>query len=356
MGGVPASIAQIEATLQREYDTALSAARKQHDDALDAAFVSITDPVDTANKDIHRFLQRYFLQQDKKLDMTKAPKALPLPGLHSRSALHAAAHPIAGLHTASGGSDDSSAGLERVLVIGADRAAVWAEANKINAEHDKLQRQQCDKENEERMEQHREFLAENKGKKGTAKRCYNVFCDAIEQDWPGDCADGLTLEIIDDSERRGSLAAEFEWGVLDGLMRFCKEGEVLEDSDSEEDDEDDDLEELSGSRKRKLTSKGAKNSTKKGKKEKNDPFKLYFVWRGRETGEGEIQNDNDQRGWIQFQDKKFLKFGGEVSVGFIGSRVKFQGFKVSADAGPINKLWGDYSDRAYEMERVRRWR
>lgn len=351
--------------MKQRYDTALAEAAKKHRAALaeeserreaeladrarrlEAAFAAENDPAMAACIDFDRFLCRYFLDATGKVDFKKAPKALPLHGLPNHLAALAAAEKYDGLHTRSGGIDNYSTGQSRVLVIGCDYRSVCSEAMKITRDHEK----QLKADEEERLSEHHEFVKQNGKKKGGPSGVYTVFCHEIESQWPDVCDDGLTLDIGADRERKGELAAEFDWGVVDGLMRFCKDGEVFEDADTEDEGEYEEEEEAPVPRARKRSNK---KSAPKAKK--SDPFKLHFSWRGRETGEGEIQNSECNRGWIQFLNKKHLQFEGEVSIDFVGRNAKFSGYKISTDTENFSKRWGDYSEEAYERERVGRWR
>lgn len=338
--------------MKQRYDTALAERAKKHKAALaeeskrreaeladqarrrEAAFAAENDPAKAACIDFDRFLCRYFLDATGKVDFKKAPKALPLHGLSNSLAALAAAEKYDGLHTRSGGIDDYSTGQNRVPVIGCDYRSVCSEAMKITREHE----EQLEEDEEERLAEHHEFVKRNGKKKGGPSGAYTVICDKIESGWPDVYDDGLTLDIGADRERKGELAAEFDWGVVDGLMRFCKDGGYEEE------------EEVPVSRARKHSKKSAP------KAENSDPFKLHFSWRGKETGEGEIQNSEGNRGWIQFPNKKYLQFEGEVSISFVGRNVKFSGYKISTDTENFTKRWGDYSEEAYERERVGRWR
>lgn len=360
----------IEEALKDRYDKAVAEAANQQKAALaeqlrrreadlaeqakrrEAAFAAETDPVKAACIDFDRFLSRYFLDAMGKVDVKKAPRALALHGLPNHQAALAAAEKYDGLHTQRGGIDDYSADRNRVLVIGCDYESVYSEATKITEEQERQLEEEREADEQERLEEHFEFIKQNGKKKQGPSGAYTVICYDLESNWPNDCSDGLTLDIGVDRERKGELAAEFEWGVLDGLMRFCKDGEGFEEVDTEDEEDYDEEEEVPAPRKRKRTNQ---KSQPKKKAKKSDPFKLHFAWRGRENGEGEIQNSDRNRGWIQFLNKKYLQFEGEASISFVGSKVKFSGYKVSTDYSEITKRWEDYSARAYEREQVGRW-
>jgi len=110
--------------------------------------------------------------------------------------------------------------------------------------------------------------------------------------------------------------------------------------------------------KRKLANSDGQTTTKKARTAETHPRRLYFLWRGRETGEGEIQLDHDRsnRGWIEFTDDNCLEFHGVINGGFLGENVKWSGYKVGGSSAPFRRAWNDYSEEQYDHESIARWR
>lgn len=386
---IPAAIRAIKTRLASEHAALVAAETLRRNAELQAAFDRITDPSEAASKDLTLFFKRHFLGPDGKLDLDKAPKALALPGFADRHTLQNAAEKISGLHTQSGGSDSRGSGRERVIVVGSDRSAVFAEAARFSAEHYKAEREEKEEQNKVKMQRHLDYASNRKGA-GFPTGRYIVFCEEIESQWPSLCRGGFSLVIYNDRERKHkqkseeALAGTFNWGVLAGVMRFRAEGQGWNDfepgnsedysdesedegsEDEEPDDEESEEEhdsdhEDAGSNPKKRNhpshNRGSvKNAGTGTNKKKIDRLKLHFQWRGRDTSEGMIYNGSSQMGTIRFPNKNFLKFEGEGALSFVGINVKFTGFKVSGIVGPMHRSgWSDFSDEVYERERVGRW-
>ena len=75
--------------------------------------------------------------------------------------------------------------------------------------------------------------------------------------------------------------------------------------------------------------------------------RLYFKWRGREQGEGDVAYDFRKKntGFLQFTDANCTKFESTISNELIGKNVLFQGFKVSNDGGAVTRTYREYSTR-----------
>lgn len=325
--------------------------------------------------------------------------------------MHAAAEKIRGLHTHSAGEEPY-----RVLAIGWDRSAVWSAAAEAAAPGYKKLAMERDMEGQARMDQHRKFVkAVSGGKKGTQKAKqqfdmlsqatgeYLVECEHIEEQWSHTAQDGLHMKIVADSDHRGRLVAEFDFGVLEGIMRFRKPGEeplpddgrasgkkkkldtnaYFEEEEEEEEDttsdsesEDELLEDdgynkpFSASNKRKQSSSSltaakrkpnsqpaGRSQVKKTRPSPSQNLKLLFLWRGRETGEGEIQLDYDQsnKGFIEFRNSDCLTFAGVMDSPYF-TKAKLSGYKVARDDGKgIRTTWEEFSEEVYERQRVSRW-
>lgn len=355
---ISASVVEIETRLRSQHDAIVAAEEKKRDVEnkqkevlVEAAFEKITDPVEAANCSIPLFLRRHFLGADGKVDRGKAPEAMALPGFDDRCGMHAAARNV-GLYTQSGGTDSSRTGRERVIVVGTHRALVFWEAAKINVEHQRLNKA----EREEGKKMLLAAVVKNiKGSGSAAAGRYTVFCDEIEEQWPDDAKNGFSLEIYSDRERkrkRGKgdvLAASFDWGVLEGIMRFRADDEEWEDFDGDDSyngsEEEGDSDSSPWKKRKQAAPKGLAKNSRLSATKKTDPFKLHFKWIGRETGEMEAQNFPGQKGTIQFLDKEFLKFEGLVDIGFVGEKIEFTGFKVGAERSQRARAnrWSDYA-------------
>ena len=338
---------------------------------------------------------------------TKSPVALP--GFGNRAEMHSTAEKIPGLHTCSAGNEPY-----RVLAIGWDSSAVSRAAGKAAAVGHAQHTKEMDEERTMRMDEHREFLetlkvkqkgTKNKAKKGAqsqishAAGTYLVECRNIEEEWPELVQSGLYMTIVPDEENKGRLVAEFEFGVLEGIMRFRQvdeewlsdedsgeedtnedseggidtgEEDLVSPSEEEHDDDDDDDDDddgdaelsrwASGKRKRSTAKSQPTRRQPQAKKKKTLPpatgstkFKLLFQWRGRETGEGEIQLGGSNKGYIEFGDSDCTTFTGVMDAPYF-TKAKLKGYKVSKDNGArINASWGDFSESVYERERIGRW-
>lgn len=189
---------------------------------------------------------------------------------------------------------------------------------------------------------------------------YSIKCDDIEQGWAN--MDDLTLDIKE-GPTAGIYSASFDFGVLEGAMLLSADKELLapcvEDTDSSDEGDDDDVSESDTrtSNKRKARGKLAGKVAKKAKPAQANlaPTKFFLVWRGRETGEGEIQS-GEHSGTIEFTNRNYVRFSGDMDMVFVGGSDGFEGTKVSDVPETFSQCWGDFSESAYEYERVSQWR
>lgn len=97
---------------------------------------------------------------------------------------------------------------------------------------------------------------------------------------------------------------------------------------------------------------------KKARTTDEHPRRLYLLWRGRETGEGEIQLDRDDDkinlGHIDFTDDDCLEFHGVISGNLLGSEFPWSGYKIGNSAAPFRRSWEDYSEERYYVEEQER--
>ena len=207
---------------------------------------------------------------------------------------------------------------------------------------------------------------------------YLVECPEIEEGWS--CG-ALYMTIVLDEENKGRVVAEFDFGILEGIMRLRQVDEEPlphgDDVDSEgedycyDDDVDDDDDDgaygysfnpsTSRKRKRSTAQSQPKHLQPQAKKLKPRPpptstekLKLLFQWRGRETGEGEIQLGPDQ-GYIEFEDPDCTTFTGLMNSEYF-TKAKLRGYQVArSDGKRIKAAWRDFSERAHHRESIRRW-
>ncbi|KAH8434173.1 uncharacterized protein LDX57_011811 [Aspergillus melleus] len=281
------------------------------------------------------------------------------------SQVQEAAGKVTGLH-----HEMAKGSVKKTVYLGWNKAAVQKAAKghaakeKKDAAKEKKELQAAEREREkERAKLHADYC--RPAKKGASPvGSYIVDCKEIEQQW--DLTEDMGLEIHATDEP-GVFKAEFDFGVLEGVMiigvdkvaleRHCaQEDESSEygdewDEESSEEDVEQDAKSKAGS-KRKTT---APNRGHGSKKSKNTPARKYFLkMRGRETGEGEIMDISD-KGTISFKDGKFTSFVGEADMSVVGRGVTFTARKVSDTPNSDGREWADYSDRQYERERVGRW-
>ncbi|KAI9710178.1 MAG: hypothetical protein M1828_002211 [Chrysothrix sp. TS-e1954] len=319
---------------------------------------------DKAEGDLERFMREYFLDDAGNPDRNKTPNPLQLPGV-SRAKVHARAERVDGLETVSGGTGD-----HRTLCIGWNRNAVWNEARNIGKEVEAQRQRAVDEAWANIMSKHESFKIGERSKVGTTRwqvaNCrgqYIIECPDLEEGWECDRAD-FSFRI--GTNGLDGLIGDFHLGVVEGVMHLSVDAAQIPHpyscSEEDEDDEDEDtdeegaakLAEIAACKKRKAPGLAQKSSIKARKTEKNSLRRVHLIWRGRETGEGEIQNEDDQIGHLDFLDDAGTCFEGTMFVPFSGDAV-LRGYKISAASGRIDDNWRDYSDEQYESERVGRW-
>ncbi|MCJ1371358.1 hypothetical protein MMC20_002573 [Loxospora ochrophaea] len=176
---------------------------------------------------------------------------------------------------------------------------------------------------------------------------YIVKCKAFEQGW--DLGDQeLTLGI--ESCFHG-LQGGFDSGVVEGVMLFARDEQSLSKivDELQEDDEEDEeeLEEDSSSEHSEASAQPSTSHATSKKRGATEPFpsaratkksklstpskldRLYLQWRGRETGEGEIEldYDNEHRGYLDFTDAACTQFKGVACFPLVADKVEFRGLQ-----------------------------
>jgi hypothetical protein len=185
----------------------------------------------------------------------------------------------------------------------------------------------------------------------------------------------LTLNIFLSKVRDShQMFAEFHFNVVKGVFRFMKPMPVpkSEGSNSKkrkwEDEEDEDGDVNTDDYSPYGTDNdmdGPSNYTEKafhlGAKDKPTARRptWRYRWRGRETGEGEIQLDSDRNVQTITFSKKGEELSGTFTCDFIGT-CEFTGIKIGptqlGTSPDLEYEWGDeYSADAYEHARVARW-
>ena len=353
-------------------------------------------PVDLANYDCKVFLAKYFLNENGKPDRSKTPFPLLLPGLSDKLSLQQAADAVPHLKTSIGGE-----GEFRVLVIGWNRAAIFEIAEQTSTDQARL-RDDVSPTWQDHLRKHYRLIKRlpilsksMKVKEKSAQGTYAVECRGVSDRWPG--CENSSLRITY-NEKEGWVGI-FSIGIIYGVMRLgtdrkallarCKATEKnearIDDHTTDEDiqleelettEEDDnasdkkdvfsDLSESEEDEEREEDEFGLGDTVLRRKRSK-PPTKahaaaakrlkasrmmlsnrLYFKWRGREQGEGDVAYDFDKNntGYLQFTDAHCTKFESTISNDLIGKNVLFQGFKISNDGGAVTRTYREYSTRA----------
>ena len=353
-------------------------------------------PVDLANYDRKLFLAKYFLNESGKPDRSKTLFPLLLPGLLDKLSLQQAADAIPGLKTSIGGE-----GEFRVLVIGWNRAAIFEVAEQTSTDQARL-RDELSPVWHEYLRKHYNLVKRlpilsksMKVKEESAQGTYAVESIGASENWDG-CEENSSLRITY-SEKEGWVGIFFI-GVIYGIMRLGTDRKALlarckateknearideytitemtleeletteeEDNASEEEDVFSDLSECGQDEEReedeferggfsvlprkrtKAPTKAHAAAAKRLKASRSmSSNRLYFKWRGREQGEGDVAYDfrKNNTGYLQFTDANCTKFESTISNDLIGKNVLFQGFKISNDGGAVTRTYREYSTR-----------
>jgi hypothetical protein len=239
----------------------------------------------------------------------------------------------------------------------------------------RLQNQKDERENE-REKIHKDYLNSRRKQKedATPVGTYIVDCQKIERGW--DMAEDLSLDIHR-TDTPGIFKADFDFGVLEGVMIICSDKSALDeycaqaDRDDESDwndsmdeeeseEETDDEDSVPAKEKVKLGAKRNRPASKPMKRPKKhkagqgQPRKYLLKLKCRETGEGMIHFEAEN-GTIKFKDKNFASFEGVADLPDVGEEVSFSARKISDLPCASGNEWTDYSERQYEIERVNRW-
>ncbi|KAM0418911.1 hypothetical protein ACHAPT_012176 [Fusarium lateritium] len=350
----------------------------------DEAFSRCTTPGERANCDLGRFMNYYFLT-DGQPDPTKTPTAFAVYGFDGRSRLHAISEKIPGLSTCSGGSDES-----RTLCIGWDCDAVSRLARSIDRQAHEEEKKKQESKWEKAMEAHENYVSKSsqgslsqgnkkrttKGKAsrsfelGRCKGSYVIKCDTVSDGWS---MSDFTMDICEG--KRGTLIADYDFGVIQGtmLMSDCEEtldalagtgddsGEAWDSEEYGTDYGEMGSEDEDGPKAKKRLAKGVGTRKKAGpapKRRKIAPSlarRVYYRLRGLETGEGQILSDPES-GHLDFLSNSCATFVGlAYHLPYQGKNVEFRGYKVSDVPKKKAGEWDDFSWEAYESARKGRW-
>ena len=355
-------------------------------------------PVDLANYDHKLFLAKYFLNENGKPDRSKTPFPLLLPGLLDKLSLQQAADAIYGLKTSIGGE-----GEFRVLVIGWNRAAIFEIAEQTSTDQARL-RDDLDQQWEEHLRKHYRLVKKlpilsksMKMREESAQGTYAIECRGASENYY-ECEEYPSLRIT--YRENAGWIGSFSIGMIYGIMKLgtdrkallarCRateedeariddhtgtdvsreELETTEGEDNTSEEEEDVFSDLSERGQdeekmgddyepggfavlpRKRTKPPTKAHTAAAKRLRSSPStssnRLYFKWRGREQGEGDVAHDfrKNNTGYLQFTDAHCAKFESTISNDLIGKNVLFQGFKISNDGGAVTRTYREYSTRA----------
>ena len=386
-------IQELEKNLEARYkrldkDEVQQIARKRQEE-FDKRF---PDPTTAAIMDPKLFISRYFLALDGTPDKSKTPNVIVVPHLTQRltweiqESIRELFKPTRGspqLHCFSDGPTNS----EKVTALGWDKNVVIEAAKKASKPLYEKQAAEDKRRKEERMQLHFTFV-DNLPTESfpctmkSIQGAYIVNCVEIEREWSDDVrrCGGLFLRIMPEiGSQRRNLIADFDFGVLEGLMRFrpwgiepscprvALEGKVgVEKKNKQLPHDPDGLQsDALPARKRKASSRPelkytiSKKSRANSNPEKLDPnvFKLALEWRGRETGEGEIDSDPSNDGWIKWDASDSSKFTGSVKIGLIGGYVAFEGYKTHLISKGMKQSseWAEYCNDPYERVHGLRW-
>ncbi|XMA15363.1 hypothetical protein WAI453_008154 [Rhynchosporium graminicola] len=202
---------------------------------------------------------------------------------------------------------------------------------------------------------------------------YAINCPEIEDQWPGDYGDdSLTLDLhLETKNGKRQLFGAFDFRIIDGIMRFEKpvpvakiekDGECLKKRkrDDLDDDRDASIERYPDFTSTEGPSVYSESVFHLGAKDRPTARRPIwrFRWRGKETGEGEIQLYSDRAVQsITFSDK-----GRKISGSFFCDIVEgcqFTGTKVSSSTSDRGldpqREWEKHSSAAHEEAKNSRW-
>ncbi|CAL3971864.1 unnamed protein product [Diplocarpon coronariae] len=290
-------------------------------------------------------MERYFVSAGRPdCSKTATTVGIPLdPGSSYRAGqMREAASAVPGLH-----HETSHGSKTQTIFMGWDAAAVSKAAQGHAAKEAKELRAVKDEKESEHRELHAEYIESLKRKKGPEKpKPYSrvgsyITCQEIEEQWPEQGED-LGLDIRQTKEA-GVFEASFDFGILEGVMILGTDEKTVEQYCSQLDREDEARWDEGTETKR--TSESGLNIPRAPREKPPHPA----------TGEGVISH-TASGGAILFKDQSLAGFTGKASLPYVGESVTFRALKISDAAADPQDSWADYSERACERARVRRWR
>ena len=345
------------------------------------------------------FISRHFLSPDGAPDPTKTPNPIVIRNISSLVAWkieEAVLMLVGGRRYSPGNSLETRArgptDDHKVLALGWNRMAVWDAAGEAAKPLFDRQRQEDERRKQRRLEFHRGFVSILDEQEvsicdlKTIQGQYFITCERIEREWPDDVRKGndMILKIMPEmGSPRRNLVAEFHFAVVEGLMRLRpagitptrrqteKEKEkkrqreertgskmAQEQNEVESKEEADSLTGTLGKRKAVHPRMGCCKKCEDDQGTyipKPDKVRLDFDFRGRETGESEVEHG---AGWIEWDKQNSTQFQGIIHIGFLGSNVPFYGYKTDllAKGSRPESEWSDYTENPYGMGPRNRWR
>jgi hypothetical protein len=146
----------------------------------------------------------------------------------------------------------------------------------------------------------------------------------------------------------------------DSLEMLRQDVEVDSDEDTNQDSDDlrTGVHGNSGSRKRMAKGTGAApGSIKRRLGATPKANRIYLRWAGRETGEGEIQLDTDNKhtGHLDFDESKLSAKAVFSFPAMFDRDVQFSIFKVADQPSKVPEPWSRFSEKQYNYESRARW-
>lgn len=202
---------------------------------------------------------------------------------------------------------------------------------------------------------------------------YKISCPNIEGEWPQQA--GMSLNIIlEERDGKYQMSAEFDFGIVEGLMRFEKPTPVPKSECSSNKRKKEDVDGEGDIRMYDYPEYGTSSTISDESVYRDAFFNLgskdaptvrrpvwRYRWRGRDTSENMIQLGSDKAvETIRFE--KGGKLSGIFNGGFTG-RCEFTGARLKTsrpvhEDGPpsIDSSWQELSHRTYDYEASNRWR
>ncbi|ETS84748.1 hypothetical protein PFICI_02773 [Pestalotiopsis fici W106-1] len=286
---------------------------------------------------------RYFLTSGQP-DRSKTTTVVDIPcdrsDFQMKRVCEAAAK-VEGLHFAKGSLDKN-----KHVFLGWDEAAVKKAAEDFVVEADAAAKAADEQKHQQRIKSQGKYLCTLDEPERVAQGFspvgkYEIECEEITDQWPED-SKKMTMNIHP-TNVQGLYKAQFDFGILVGVMIISRNVEDIKKyrriSDDEDESEDDEENEETnnaptGSKRKAPPVTGPRKEAKVDDAEPS-PFKYELRLRARETGEGDIFPD-PCKGTIIFGDDKFTWFKGSATLPCVGDE-PFRGYKV-ADK-PVDKRW-----------------